>query len=456
MGVFVHSQLANHTYLKCLSPLIDGDLKLYVDDAAKVDRLSQDGITTGFATIAQMPVAFIYQDFRVNGASVSKTNAKRMMAFCEEVIQTKRPLIFLMNSLGVRITQGRTIFNDAFSMIPMLFKVKKEVPLITAAFAGTIGINAIYFAQGHYRISVASSPINLAGPEVHKRFFGDKNLTYQKFAAASHQFRLNTLVHETVENTSELLTRIKTIVTTLNNEKLQAPALYAEKTTLTDLLKQLGDDVIELFPLKGKDVKVYIGKIGTHKVGYLVNPPQQPNNLLTVASMDKALAAMDLFKSLKIPVISLLDCPGGDPRQGESDANGLLRMTELAQVMIDYPYKKMGIINGRCFGGSGMFCFPHIFGGHRVLAVEGSQVGIMNDVIIKELLSGSPRLYQEWEKAHVSETADLKDLIEAGTIDRIIARENIGFEIKVLLLENLLEQGEQASYELPTETIKLA
>jgi acetyl-CoA carboxylase carboxyltransferase component len=442
MRSFVNVMPEGVIYLKPLTGLVEGELRLFVDDATKTDRISQDGIITALGHVSGQNVGIIYQDFRVNGASVSKQNAQRMMAFMELLREMKLPLIFLMNSLGVRITQGRTIFNDAFSVIPTLFTLKNEVPVITAAIGNTIGINAIYFAQGHIRLSVNTSALNLAGPEVHRRFFGDKNLSFNNFANASHQIRVNTLVHETMETVPALFDRIKSMVSMMGDATAKTKTLpETYNAPLKSLLGELAEEVLEFFPRRGQDVKIMIGKIAEYKVGLIINPPERPNNLLTVPSIDKIVSALELFKTMSLPVISVIDCPGGDPRQGESDADGMMKMTELVRVMINYPFPKMGIIHGRCFGGSGMFAFPAIFGGQRVLAVQGSQLGIMNDSIIKELLANSPRLYQEWQIAHETETADLKDMIKSGVVNKIITRDEIREEVKNHIITQKLEEA---------------
>lgn len=431
-------------FLKPLAGLVEGELKLYVDDAQKIDRLGQDGAVTALGTISGQDVGIIYQDFRVNGGSISKQMAQRMIAFINLLCEMKRPVLLLTNSLGVRITQGRTIFDDAFSVIPALFRLKQQAPVITAAIGNTIGISAIYYAQAHYRLSLVNSPLNLAGPEVHRRFFGDKNLTFNKFAQASHQARVNNLIHELAKTQDELFEKIKGLMSILSSTLPNvAPKENSYSLPLKKLLARVGEEVLELFPLRGKDVKVFIAKFGTEKVGLLINPPEQPNNLLTVQSINKTIEALELFKVMALPVVTIIDCPGGDPRQGESDADGLVRMTELVRVMIEYPYKKMGIVHGRCFGGSGMFLFPKIFGGERVLAVNGSQLGIMNETIIKELLVNSPRLLGEWTEIHQTETADLSDMINSGTIDQVIELDDIAPSIQRLIVEHQLDLREK-------------
>ena len=433
-------------YLRPLKTLLDGSLCMLVDEHGKTDRLSQDGVMTGTARIQSIDIGIIYQDFRVNGASVGKDTARRMMALMEQVQAEGMPLVFLMHSLGVRITQGRTIFDDAFSVIPSLFALKRRSPLITVAMGNSIGINAIYFAQGHIRLAQEAACLNLAGPEVHRRFFGDRNQTYQQFTSAAHQQRVNTLVHETAPDHAGLFARIRELVPglTLGATGKATPANVDQE--LAELLQQLGE-VTELFPAKGPDVRVFLGEKDGRHVGYFINPPRRPNNLLSVAAIDKCLAALELFNTLGASMVSFADCPGGDPRQGESDADGLGKLTLLVQRIIEYPHAKMGFVYGRCFGGTGMLLFPKIFGGDRIVAVEGAQIGIMNDNIIKELLSGTPRLLAEWQTANAEETPDLADLIAAGTVSKVIKKELISWEISAFLSRHPAKQAsDDASY----------
>lgn len=458
---------AENRFLSMLSNLLTEDqVELFHEVDSDLGRVSFDGIVTLTGRINGKNVGVVVSDFRVGGASFSKKNSKRVSAFVKQMGQLKYPIIFILNSLGVRFMEGRTVFDDAFSIISDLYHFRKENLLICIGLGKTLGISALFFAQGHYRIALKDeTQINLTGPEVHKRFFGNVDADFSEFTLADHQFGLNSLVHEILPSPELIYRSAQDIISFLYQENYNGgnltPKFFSgemeqggyflrnsEDEKLKELEFHLGDHLLELYPQRSPVVRVYLGRFMGNIVGYLVNPPGHPNNMLTVRAIDKCIAAMEFFKAIQAPVITLLDCPGGDPRKAESDKDAIMKMIELTHQMIAYPFGKMGIIIGRCFGGSGMFSFPKIYGGKRVLAVKGAQMGVMHRNIIEDLLSGASRLKEAWLKVAASEVPSLEDMVEQGTIDRVIEKHQIRAEIqRFLYVGSIMNMKENSAEE---------
>ncbi len=455
MYSYKQATLTEIKFISGLSDLLTEDhVDLFHEADDEVSRISFDGIVTLVGFIENQKIGVILTDFRVGGGSFSKKNSRRVSQFIKELDQSKIPLVFIMNSLGVRFMEGRTVFDDAFQIIADLCQFRKNNPLITISLGKTLGISALFFSQGHYRMALEDeTQLNLTGPEVHKKFFGNANEVFSQFTMAEHQFEVNSLIHEILPCQISIYKTVRDLVSFLFvknskvtrlasrnfNSELEQGGLCIRTMSdekLKELESQLGGSIIELFPQRSPIVRIYAGKIHGQVIGYFVNPPGHPNNMLTANAIDKCIAALELFKALKIPVISILDCPGGDPRKAESDKDGIMKMIKLTHDMIDYPYPKMGIIMGRCFGGSAMFTFPKIYGGQKNLAVRGAQMGIMHRDIIEELLSGAPRLKAAWTEVADTEVPTLEDLLKCGTIDKVIEKSEIHSEIILFLTQN--------------------
>ncbi len=437
--------------LKKVNTLLTSKLIDIYCEENQLDRMSMDGAYTFLGKIHSTKVAVIITDFRVFGGSFSKKNSRRVCSFIDYAYKNKIPLIFGLNSLGVRFIEGRTVFDDAFSIIANLSKFRKENLLLTLGIGNVLGISALIFAQGHYRLALKDdAEFNLTGPEVHKIFFGKTDAKFSDYSNSSNQFSTNSLIHEIFTNqenmykaTHDLIDLIfnlnssdKTKINNHSDETEDGGFLlrHNEIENLKKIEECLGDKRIELFSQKGLIVRIYIAKIGKQNIGYLVNPPGHPNNLINVKAVEKSIAAIELFKVLKLPVVSILDSPGADPRKNESDHDAVMKMIQLVHLMIDYPYTKMGIINGRCFGGAGMFNFPKIFGGKRNYAVLGTKMGVMSKEIIDSILTNNGRLKELWETNSKTELHDLSDLVDIKTIDEIISVNEIRTSIEKTLL----------------------
>jgi acetyl-CoA carboxylase carboxyltransferase component len=449
------AKLSDMKPLSSLSTLLTCDsVDYFLKEGQHFDRREMDGLFTLFGFIGSQRVGIVWTDFRMGGGSFSTENSERLSAFVKKLEDQNLPLIFFINSLGARFMSGRTIFDGAFGVIPDLFRFSKKNLFIAVSLGKTLGLSALFFAQAHYRLALEdATQINLTGPEVHKKFFGNVDAPFESYSSAEHHSTVNSLVHEILNSTESLVKRCRALInfnfdneTAFNapveiSESEQGALILADSLNekLIELKKALANEMLEIFPQGSPIVRTYIGKMADgRRIGFFVNPPGHPNNMLTVSSIDKCIAALRIFKVLGLPVVSVLDCPGGDPRKKESDKDALVKMVQLSHDMIEYPFAKMGIINGRCFGGSGMFAFPKIFGGERNVAVRGTQMGVMHKSIIAELLSKSPGLLDSWKRISDTETTDLADLIRSGTIDAVIDNSEIRQEIQSFLGPNLI------------------
>ena len=463
MYTFTKLRIGSMPFLTRLQSLLTSkEIEIY-HEMGELDRMSLDGIITLIGNVKDQRVGVIFTDFKVLGGSFSKRNSLRVCQFINLMKEMNLPIVFSLNSLGVRFVEGRTVFDNAFSVINYLHQFRKENLLITVGLGKVLGVAALIFAQGHYRIALEEeTKINLTGPEVHKKFFGQIDTPFDQFTNSTHQHAVNTLIHEIQPTQEKAYQTARNLIDFAHSERPETFAYYnfsnetetgaevlrtRQIEVLRELENEIGDSTIELFPKKGVVARIYIGNIDGHKVGYIINPPLNPNNMLTVNAVDKSLAALELFKVLGIPVVNIMDSPGGDPRKIESDKDAIMKMINLTHAMIDYPHPKMGIILGRCYGGAAMFNFPRIFGGIKTFAVEGAKVGVIHKEIIDELVSNSSRIKEMWDIVSVTETSDLKDLIESGTIDSVIQFN----EIRIKIIETVIKRDDPFYFDLSKE-----
>lgn len=443
-GKFVSTSLKEHRFLKTLSGVFTEDeIEVFAPaSAAELSRITLDGIVPVIGRVGESArVAAVFFDFRASGGSLGKENSDRLAAFIRIADEKRIPLVLILNSLGVRFMEGRTVFRHAFQVLPELFKFKRNNLLMTVASGKCLGISALFFGQGHYRVALGKeTQINLTGPEVHRLFFGG-DTEFATFASSAHQFERNSLIHEVHDSETLAFCRVRSLLRFLGSstETLDAPdetiapsGEYVDVKMLNhsifktaELLERISDARTEIFTQQSPVVKTYILKKADRLFGVFINPISHANNLLTVSSVRRAIDAIDLFKALGLPVISILDSPGGDPRAKESDADTVMKMLTLVEKMIDYPYPKTGFVVGRCYGGSSMFAFPSIFGSRGCIAVKGSRFGVMNDAIVDSLLIQSPRFKEQWRQVSASQTPDLGDLVRTRNLDAVIAIEEL-------------------------------
>jgi acetyl-CoA carboxylase carboxyltransferase component len=387
---------------------------------ASFSRTCCDGLVTCAGERRGRTIALAWSDFRVNGASYGEANSRRFTAFLRALDQSGRPtpLIHVVNSAGVRLTEGRRVFSSAFALWPALLDYAERHPMLTCAVGKCLGLAPLLYGLGHYRIAVAGrTQINLTGPEVLALFFRQRS-DFAHDAAAERLYDQNDLVHELVPSKGAALGRLAELLDPSGSRPTAAPRTLGPYGD--GLLSSILDaSPIELVPGWCKAVRLFLGTRRDRPLGLFVNPPGHPANLITTRTLDKYGAGLDLFRALGVPIVSLLDSPGVDPRFEQSAANLFRRMLWVGERIIRYPHGSMGVVAGRCFGGATTLVFPKVFGGATVVALRGSRIGTMHHEIVARLLR-SRRLFEEWQRAAGEQGPGCEDLRLEGSLDGVI------------------------------------
>ncbi len=423
------TSLEESKYLRPLEDLIDGsEMEIFhLNGIGKPDRKQMNGCFTVKAKVDGKKIGIIYNDFRVYGGSFSQENSQRICAFLKELEDSKTPCVFMLNSIGVRIMEGRGVFPYAFKIVPALRSFVKNNLLITTTMGRCLGLGALLFACGDYRLSLKEETrLNLTGPEVFRLFFGDA-ANFDQISSSEQQFEKTDLINEICDDKDDLNKKLRNIISGKSaNEKQD----LSEKEEA--LLDKAADSLVEVYPDYNQAVRTFIATKDGRRCGIFMNPPGKAN-MLNVECIDRFNLAINLFEKLHLPVISLVDTPGADPRIEQNDKNIISKLTAMSIKIVDYPYAKIGMIYGRCYGGASVFSFPSVFGGEASLTLEGANVGIMSNKIIDQLLSGSPRFHAEWKENSAKESEDLQDFIDAGVIGKRIHEDELTTEVSLFL-----------------------
>ena len=406
-------------------------LRLWVDagvSAESFDRQGCDGLVTALGECDGRTIALAWSDFRVKASSYGRCNSRRFAAFLRQLRESRDaiPLIYVVNSAGLSLMEGRSAFSDAFALWPELLRYAEQGLLLTCAVGKCLGLAPLLYGLGHYRIAVArGTHINLTGPEVIRLFFGT-GVDFETRAAAERCLECHDLVHEIVPSLEDALRLCRALIGRRPGAG-PSPELGARTGPL--LLQMLDGPPREVVPGWCPRVRLFIGTHHGKPLGLFVNPLERSNNMITVRTLEKYGAGLDLFRALGLPIVSVLDSPGIDPRCEQSDANNIRRILAVGEKIIRYPHGAMGVVTGRCFGGATALSIPKVFGGTRTIALPGAQFGVMHERIVEQVLSGSPRLLAEWRTAAAAQDASFSDLLAQGALDAVVQPEDLSAEL---------------------------
>lgn len=407
------------------------EVELWVGEGGGVDRTSAEGLITGRLRWRGGWVGVVWSDFRVNAASFGRANSRRLRTFLQELDalgDASTPVLYFVNSAGLSLMEGRAVFADAFALWPALLAYAERHLLLTCALGRCLGLAPLLYGLGHYRLAVADrTHLNLTGPEVIARFFGTR-VDFDRDAAAERFVETTTLVHDLVPSVAEACRRFRSI---LEPEAGAKPASIDACGPRTSALLGIIYDAPPLEVIRGwcGRLRVFIGTRHGTPLGVFVNPVERSDNMITVRTLDKYAAGLDLCRALRVPIVSLLDSPGIDPRFDQSAANNIQRILAVGERIIRYPWGSMGVVVGRAFGGASTLGFPKVFGGTRMVALRGCNIGTMHPDIVTELLKGAPRLLEQWEQVVRRQGPGCEDLLANGTIDAVVDLADLPSEI---------------------------
>jgi acetyl-CoA carboxylase carboxyltransferase component len=429
------------SFFRQLSPNTQ-EVFAFIENDIEPSRVNFDGMITCLSQVNNQKVAVIFCDFRVFGGSFSVKNSKRVCAFLHFLNKNSIPLIFAINTIGVRIFEGRKVFEEAFKIIPALRDYCRNNFLITMNLSKALGLGAILLTLGDYIIGVGpDSATNLTGPEVFKLFFGTK-VDFTQESSSIKWINENQLVHHICENKEEAFQFSKCFFDFFNNKTLKLEQDHKiNHSSLNKETKHLIDTIsinhIELFSQLKGSVKAIVAKTISDNVGIMINPIGE-GNLIDILTIKKYQLACNIFKKLKLPIISLVDTSGFDPRIDQVAKGQLAEVVKLAVDLMDYPYYKFGIVLNRCFGGASILSIPNFLGGDSSVLVRGSKMGIMSEKIIESLLTGSPRLLGIWNENRKGEDdLNYSDLLQSGLVGDVIEKVQIPQVINLRLLQQI-------------------
>jgi acetyl-CoA carboxylase carboxyltransferase component len=410
------------------------DLRFWTEtsvSAESFDRIRCRGLITAMGEIGGRTVALVWSDFRIDGGSFGRQNSGRFRALLQHLRQAigpAIPLVYFVNSAGLSLMEGRQAFSDGFALWPELLRFGDRHLILTCATGKCLGLAPLLFGLGHYRLGVTNQTrINLTGPEVIRMFFG-QGVDFDQRASAERWFERTDLIHELVPSVEAACARFRALLGIGPVIEATGPSeLGARSLTLLESFLDCPPD--ELIPGWCPRVRVLVGTAKGKRLGIFLNPIERSDNLITVRTLDKYAAGLDLFRAMGLPVVSLLDSPGIDPRFDQSDANNVGRILAVGQRIIRYPHGTMGVVAGRCYGGASTLSFPKIFGGHRLVALRGAAFGTMHPGIIERVLGQSPRLLAQWRATASTQDGELHDLLTEGSVDAVIDRSRLADEI---------------------------
>ena len=125
-----------------------------------------EGVVTGYATINDVPVYVVAQNVNVLSGGVSKANCAKIKKCLDKALAGGKPVVYLFNSLGVRIGEGVNVLEGLAEVISASDDLKGEVPQFSIVKGELYGSFALLAANADFNLMTKDAAVAYASPFV--------------------------------------------------------------------------------------------------------------------------------------------------------------------------------------------------------------------------------------------------------------------------------------------------
>ncbi|MBU0561189.1 MAG: acyl-CoA carboxylase subunit beta [Bacteroidetes bacterium] len=388
-------------------------------------RISGDGVVTGFARIDSRPVALFSQDFTVFGGSLSETHAEKICKIVDMAMKIGIPIIGLNDSGGARIQEGVVSLGGYADIFLRNTLASGVVPQISAILGPCAG-GAVYSpAITDFVFMVKNtSQMFVTGPNVVKTVTHEE-VTFEELGGAETHASKSGVAHFAMDSEIEVLNSIRSLVgyIPLNwkdkspeksfdfEQDLIVPELddiipdnSNKPYDMNEVIKLLldGSEFLEVHQNYAQNIIVGFGRVGGMSVGVVANQPSVLAGVLDINSSVKGARFIRFCDAFNIPLLVLEDVPGFLPGT-EQEWNGIIRHgAKLLFAFSEATVPKVTVITRKAYGGAyDVMNSKHIRGDFNY-AWPSAEIAVMGPKGAVEIIF----------KKEISEAEDPEQLLE--------------------------------------------
>ncbi|MCM0021714.1 MAG: acyl-CoA carboxylase subunit beta [Tagaea sp.] len=338
-------------------------------------KVSGDGVVTGWGTINGRLVFVFSQDFTVFGGSLSESHAEKICKIMDQAMKVGAPVIGLNDSGGARIQEGVASlagYAEVFQRNVLASGVVPQISVIMGPCAG----GAVYSpAMTDYIFMVRdSSYMFVTGPDVVKTVTHEIVTAEDLGGAGTHTGRSG-VADLAFDNDVEALLQTRRFFDFLpENNKAAVPVrLTADSPERTEdsldtlvpanpnkpydmreaILKVVDDaDFFEIQADFAKNILIGFGRIEGATVGFVANQPMVLAGCLDIASSTKAARFVRFCDCFNIPIVTFVDVPGFLPGTAQEYGGIIKHGAKLLYAYAEATVPKVTVITRKAYGGA--------------------------------------------------------------------------------------------------------
>ncbi|MBO4262558.1 MAG: hypothetical protein J5903_02095 [Clostridia bacterium] len=388
-----------------------------------------EGVVTGYATLCDTPVYVVAQNAKVFNGGISYGNCRKIKNCLDKAYQTGYPVIYLFDSLGVRVGEGVNALEGMADVISAAHELKGSAPQFSVVLGKLYGTFALLAANADFNFTLKDSLLCYASPFVLSAASG-KNLKAEEVAGQS-AYAKNGLSTVAVEDLGEVKEKISEILGILpaysgaiddtSDDLNRTAENLNEKVCPKCVINAVFDDgkFIEMNGTFCADVKTGIGRIGGISAAALIFGGDENGVALDAENVIKIKKFAEFAAENSLPLVTFVNTVG--IKQDLSVGNSPVLHEICSLVGALKACDRLSVVYGKAIGlGYTLFAakssgveYSYAFATAKIGLFDGKVSAVQFGEISEDKLDALAERYSD-------ENADPVNAAKNGFIDNII------------------------------------
>lgn len=413
----------------------------------KGEKISGDGVVTGWGTVNGRAVFVFAKDFTVFGGSLSETHAQKITKLQDMALKNRAPIIGLFDAGGARIQEGVAALGGYGEVFQRNVLASGVIPQISVIMGPCAGGDVYSPAMTDFIFMVRdTSYMFVTGPDVVKTVTNE-TVTAEELGGAFVHTTRSSIADKAYDNDVEALLQMRRLIDFLPSSNKEEPPewpsfdeaerLDASLDTLVpdnpnkpydikELITKVADegDFFEIQESHAKNIVVGFGRIEGRTVGFVANQPMVLAGVLDIDASRKAARFVRFCDCFNIPIVTFVDVPGFLPGTAQEYGGLIKHGAKLLFAYAEATVPKVTLITRKAFGGAyDVMASKHLRGDVNY-AWPSAQIAVMGakgavEIIFRADIGDADKIAQrtkEYEDRFLSPFV----AAERGYIDEVI------------------------------------
>ncbi len=346
-----------------------------------------DGVIAGIGRVRGTEAALFAQEPAYKGGSMGLGHTKRLEKLVEVATDEGLPIIGFYDSGGVRVQEGGHSLEEASALVGLLIKAREAVPVISVVM-GTVSGAAAYAAyMGDAIVMVKGrSSLFVWGPGVAKAETNTE-VTPEELGGSVVHSANGTATH-VVESEAACFETVRRLLAYFGG-KGSAPRAEdgAGRPKAPKAVEDTFDpgSFVEFRDSYSRSAVTGLALLEGKTVGVVASNKEVLRGFLDVGACRKISRFASMCNSLRIPLVTFLDCPGVYPGP-EQEGAGIIRASgEAIGAYASRECPKFAIITGEAYGGAFVGFASKALGTRNVFAYPSARISVLSPPAYSEI-----------------------------------------------------------------------